>query len=113
MTTTIQDPITLRCAGKYTMEEAQLVLTIGEVNAVQRHFGQEIGQGLFGMELVSGVIWALERRAALAADEKLVSWAEVDALPLGALNDYFIPDEVEVDPDAPEGESGKGSTPSA
>lgn len=110
MTTTVQDAIRLRCAGKYTMEEAQLVLTIGEVNAIQRHFGQEIGAGLFGMELVSGVLWALERRAALEANEKLVSWAEVDALPLGNLNDYFRPDEIEADDSAPESESGKDST---
>ena len=109
MTTTTTDTIPLRAAGLYTMEEAQLVLTIGEVNAIQRHFGQEIGSGLFGMELVQGVLWALERRECLKHPEaKLVSWADTEALPLGALNDYFKPDEIEADPEAPEGESGKG-----
>jgi len=109
-TTTTPNTPALRCEGKYTNEEAQLILTLGETFAIQRHFGQEIGQGLHGMELVGGIIWALERRECLAAqDARLFSWADLESVSMGALNDYFKPDEIDVDGETPETESGKDS----
>ena len=104
--------IPLRHSGKHTMEEAQLLLTLGEANAIQRHYGHEMGQGLYGIELTAGVIWALERRSNLAASEKFVTWDQVEAIPLGDLNDYFIPEQIDVDETTPETESGKDSAPS-
>jgi len=113
MTTETTETKALRSAGRYTMDEAQSILTLGEANAIQRHYGQEIGQGLYGLELSQGLIWALERREDLKdGAAKLTSWADMDEVTLVSLNDYFIEDEIEVDPAQPVGVVGKDSTPS-
>jgi len=113
--TTTPAPLELRNAGRWSNEEAQSILTLGEANAIQRHYGQEMsnvpGQGLYGLELAAGIIWALERRGALEAGAKLTSWADVDALPLASLNGYFLEAELEADPTEPEGEQGKELSP--
>lgn len=113
-TETTETRTALRSAGRYSMDEAQEILTLGEANAIQRHYGQEIGKGLYGLELTQGLVWALERREDLREGaSKLTSWADMDAVPLAAMNDYFTDAEIEVDPTEPEGEVGKESSPVA
>lgn len=94
---------------KMSLQEAAENLTVAEVRAIERHYGKSLDSGdISGTDLNVGLIWALERREALAANSGLPSWDSFDNWTMKELNSYFTPEEEEVIPSEPETESGKG-----
>lgn len=105
-----------------SLTEAIESLTVGEVAAIERHFGRSLDGGkLSGTDLTVATVWALERRAWHANDTtrtggpegRKPDWTTFDSWTMKRLNGYFSPDPVEVDPDAPETAAGKGDSPDA
>lgn len=112
--TTETDP-ELQPQTDMSLTEAIEGLTVGEVGQIERHYGRSLDSGkLSGTDLTVAVVWALERRRALAANApKLPNWADFQDWTMKRLNSYFPPEAVEVDPNAPETAEGKGATPAA
>lgn len=91
---------------EYSLSEAMEVLTVGEVQGMERHYGRTLDSGsLSGTDLTAGVVWALERRNGSGKDK--FDWKDVEGFTMKALNDYFLPEEVEVDETNPDGDEGK------
>ena len=90
-------------------------LTVGEVRAIERHYGRSLDGGqLSGTDLTVAVIWAMERRRALSEGQaKLPAWESFDAWTMKQVNGYFAAEAIEPDPADPETEQGKGDTPDA
>jgi hypothetical protein len=96
-------------AKEYSLSEAMEVLTVGEVQGMERHYGRTLDSGnLSGTDLTAGVVWALERRTGSGKDK--FDWKDVESFTMKALNDYFLPEAVEVDEDSPESDEGKGES---
>lgn len=94
-----------------SLNEALEGLTVGEVRSIERHYGKTLeGGDISGTDLTVGVAWAYERRSALATSVSLPDWGSFDSWTMKQLNGYFSPEEIEVDPDDPETEAGKGDT---
>lgn len=92
-----------------TLTEAMKGLTVAEVRTIERHFGRTFDSGdLSGTDLTVAVIWAHERRRLLGQEDR-PNWESFDDWTLGQLEEYFRPEEFEIDPSEPEGESGKDS----
>lgn len=62
---------------------------------------------LSGTALTVALIWAHERRAKLGQPDR-PDWDDFDSWTMRQVNDYFAPEEIEVEPSEPETESGKG-----
>ena len=84
-------------------------LTVGETRAIEQHYGRTMDGGLMSaVELMAGLVWALESRKELAAGRPKLRWSDLDDWSLRRLSDYFAADdEIEIDPDDPETERGK------
>lgn len=101
---------------KIPLSEANELLTLGEIDAIERHFGRAYGLpvgtdgGMTPMQTTKAVAWAFQRRADLAADRPLTNWKDIDAWQVKALDGFFAPEPIEVDPDDPETASGKGDS---
>lgn len=110
-----QNQTELEHQTEQSLTEAIESLTVGEVAQIERHFGRTLDGGLLsGTDLTVSVVWALERRKALAENAaKLPVWKDLDDWSMKRLNAYFTPEAVEVDADEPETEQGKGDTPDA
>lgn len=90
---------------KISIKEAMELLTVGEVFAIERHFGKTLDGGqMSAMEVAAGAIYCLERRRSGPS----YTWAHVEAMPLGDVNTYFRPEEMDADPDDPDSDEGKG-----
>lgn len=99
-----------------SLTEAIESLTVGEVRVIERHYGRSLDGGqLSGTDLTVSVVWALERRRALAegVTGKLPDWKDLDDWSMKRLNGYFAPEAVEVNAEEPETAEGKGGTPAA
>lgn len=93
-----------------SLTEAIESLTVGEVQAIERHYGRTFDGGkLSGTDLTVAVIWALERRGTTGKDRP--DWSAYNDWSMKRVNAYFPEEPIEVDPDAPETEQGKGDTP--
>jgi hypothetical protein len=94
---------------RLSLQEAMEMLTVGEVQGIERHYGRSMESGnLSGTDLTAGVVWALERRKFTGKDKP--DWSVFEGWTMKNLNDYFEPEEIEVEPADPETEQGKDAS---
>lgn len=100
---------------KISLKEAMEMLQVGEVRAIERYYGKTFDGGeISGTDLTVAVVWAHERRKAFGDSTlKMPDWIDFDTWTLRQLNGYFEADEVEIDPEDPDTDSGKELSPAA
>lgn len=110
MSTKDQATVTDQTGTDMSLTEAIESLTVGEVQTIERHYGRTLDGGkLSGTDLTVAVIWALERRRALAEKAaKLPDWNAFGDWSMKRVNGYFPEEAVEADPAEPESAEGKG-----
>lgn len=92
---------------KLSVQEALEIITVAEVHYIENHYGKAM-ESLTGTSLTAGVALVLERRKGQGPDGKLINWVGIDSWSMKQLNDYFAAEEIEVDPNDPESDEGKG-----
>lgn len=93
-----------------TFQEACELLTVAEVRGIENHYGKSLDGGkMSATEMTVGVIWAWERRRALAEDQrgKLPDWKALDDWTVKRTQNYFTSEPIEVDPSEPDTDQGK------
>lgn len=96
--------------AQMALQEALENLTVGEVAAIERHFGRTLDGGkLSGTDLTVAAVWATERRRLLGQPDR-PDWRDLDDWTMKQLNAYFEPEAIEVDPSDPETDQGKGDS---
>lgn len=92
-----------------SLQEAVENLTVGEVEAIERHYGKDFPDKLSGTNVAASVAWAFERRRLLGHPDR-PDWDAMSAWTIKDLNTYFEAESIEVDPEDPETPEGKGDT---
>lgn len=100
--------------SRLTITEVSMSLNGFDLKAVNKAFDKsiavmqkEVEAGADGMELLYALIFVDKRRSGLSHD---VAFKAAMEMPITEIGSYFPKEEIELDPDDPETEMGKGNS---
>jgi len=100
------EPIKPTCP--WPMSVAVEELTGFEVLGIETHYRTTLDK-LGAIGTLIGAVWAYESRT--TSDGKPASWRAIEGMTIRALTGYFEPEPDDIDPDSPDSDLGKESSP--